>query len=226
MTAIVLAAGRGLRLRPLIYFIPKPLVPIRGTSIIERNLDVLPSCIERIVIVVRYRAAQIVRRIGNCYGGRLVHYVMQADACLGTGGALRSALMEWPGDSLVINGDDLYDGDDLTECADQRPSILLLKLTAREAARRYRGHRTTVLKDVAGPLGPDDIAINTGCYAVTSAVGADIVRTPAGWNGELGLPTLLTRANLTPVFRATWARQWHPVGRPGELARAVWRLTE
>ena len=60
MQAFVLAAGRGLRLRPLTDRIPKALVEVGGVTLLERTLATLEAAgVERIVVNTHHRAQQI-----------------------------------------------------------------------------------------------------------------------------------------------------------------------
>jgi len=62
--AIILNAGEGKRLRPLTELIPKCLLKLNGTTILEHQLASLAECgIKEVVIVVGYRADQIPKRI-------------------------------------------------------------------------------------------------------------------------------------------------------------------
>ncbi len=65
MKAVVVAAGRGRRLGPLTDDVPKPLLGIGGTTILEHQLGNLADCgIDDIVIVTGYRADMIERLAG------------------------------------------------------------------------------------------------------------------------------------------------------------------
>ena len=61
--AMVLAAGRGERMRPLTDYTPKPLVEIAGRSLVERCLDLVQAGgIARAVVNTHYLAEQIEAR--------------------------------------------------------------------------------------------------------------------------------------------------------------------
>lgn len=54
--ALLMAAGMGVRIRPLSNETPKPLIPVRGTPLIETNMQALVKAgIERIYITVGYK---------------------------------------------------------------------------------------------------------------------------------------------------------------------------
>lgn len=80
MHAFVFAAGRGTRLRPYTDATPKPLLGIGGESILRRLLRTVANAdVERIVVVVGYRADQIVDRIGDSIDGVPIAYAHQRE---------------------------------------------------------------------------------------------------------------------------------------------------
>ncbi len=55
MIGVILAAGKGTRLRPLTYAIPKPLIPVSGKPVMEYAIDNLKDVVDKIYIAVSYR---------------------------------------------------------------------------------------------------------------------------------------------------------------------------
>ena len=112
MKAMILAAGRGERLRPLTDHTPKSLVEVRGQSLLQRHLQNIRNAgIEDVVINLGWLGAQIVERIGTgaAYGLN-VAYSDEGDDILETGGGIHNAL-SLLGDKpfLVVNADILTD---------------------------------------------------------------------------------------------------------------------
>src|SRR3989338_7630405 len=107
MKAIILAAGRGARLRPLTDNVPKPLVAVKGRPILDYVFDVLPDQITEVIVVVKYRAEQIKEYLGKEYRGRKVHYVNSRDE--GTAYSFLAArdLIESGERFLLLYGDEL-----------------------------------------------------------------------------------------------------------------------
>ncbi len=83
--ALIMAGGRGERLRPLTDQTPKPMLPLGDKPIIEHNIDRLISFgIETITISVRYRADQIISYFGDGSSkGISINYIIEEDP-LGT----------------------------------------------------------------------------------------------------------------------------------------------
>jgi NDP-sugar pyrophosphorylase family protein len=104
--AIVMAGGRGERLRPLTDSVPKPMVRVAGRPILERLiLHLVGSGIRRIFISVNYKAEVIEAhfRDGESFGCSIGY--LRERMPLGSGGSL-SLLPELPScPSLVLNGD-------------------------------------------------------------------------------------------------------------------------
>ncbi len=107
MKAMLLAAGRGERMRPLTDTIPKPLLFVAGKSLIEHQLEKLVKAgFNDIIINHAYLGEQIVQKLGNgaAYGAN-IRYSAEAKI-LGTAGGIANAL-PLLGDQpfLVVNSD-------------------------------------------------------------------------------------------------------------------------
>ena len=102
---MVLAAGRGERLRPLTDSLPKPLVEIRGRSMLEQGLDRLEFAgVERAVVNLHHLGHLIEARLAGRARPEIV-YSREPDL-LDTGGGVRAALDHLGADPFfVLNGD-------------------------------------------------------------------------------------------------------------------------
>jgi len=105
--AMILAAGRGERMRPLTDRIPKPLLPAVGKPLIEYHLEALAAAgIRRMVVNVAWLGQQIIAALGD--GRRFgleLRYSRERQA-LETAGGIRQALpLLGPAPFIVINGD-------------------------------------------------------------------------------------------------------------------------
>jgi len=66
MEAVVLAAGRGRRLKPLTDDVPKPLIFFKGKPLIEQVCDTIFQCgVERIIVVVGYKGEQLEKHLSH-----------------------------------------------------------------------------------------------------------------------------------------------------------------
>ncbi|MGB5346346.1 MAG: nucleotidyltransferase family protein [Woeseia sp.] len=94
MTVMLLAAGRGERLRPLTDELPKALVEVAGVSLLERHLQRLGEAgAQTVVINLGWQGEQIVQRIGSGRRfGLQVVYSPEYDQPLETGGGIFRAL--------------------------------------------------------------------------------------------------------------------------------------
>lgn len=104
--AVILAGGRGLRLKPITDYLPKSLVPIGGIPIIEWQIKYFKKFgVSEFVICAGYRADQIVSYLQSKKLGVKLRYSLEKKS-LGTGGAIKNAQKHLPDDEFyVINGD-------------------------------------------------------------------------------------------------------------------------
>lgn len=94
MKAMILAAGRGERLRPLTDRIPKPLIEVGGRSLVAHHLHALATAgIRDVVINIAYRGDQIRDALGDGrrFGLRIV-YSQETPGAFDTGGGVANAL--------------------------------------------------------------------------------------------------------------------------------------
>ena len=114
MKAMILAAGRGERLRPITDTCPKPLVKVGDKSLIEWHLEKLKKAgVTDILINSAYLSSMIVSYLGDGhkFGVNITHSV-EGDSGLETAGGIINALPFFEGeDFLVVNGDTFIDGD-------------------------------------------------------------------------------------------------------------------
>lgn len=107
MKAMILAAGEGRRMRPLTLDIPKPLLKIRGTSLIEHHIQRLRDAgTDEIIVNVAYLGEKIRAVLGSGeHLGVRIQYSVEPEP-LETAGALLHAL-PLLGDApfLLVNGD-------------------------------------------------------------------------------------------------------------------------
>jgi len=108
MRALILAAGRGERLKPLTDEIPKPLIDVAGKPLIEHHLSKLAGAGFRQIVVNLAHLGEMIRESlgdGEKFGLQIA-YSQEPEGALETGGGIQQAL-QWLGDNpfAVINGD-------------------------------------------------------------------------------------------------------------------------
>ncbi|HEY7698979.1 MAG TPA: nucleotidyltransferase family protein, partial [Vicinamibacteria bacterium] len=131
MNAVILAGGKGTRLRPLTLNTPKPIVPILSRPFLALQIDLLKKTgIEEIVLSLSYQPRRIEEMFGDGSDlGVRIYYTMEQDP-LGTAGAVKNAEGFLGSRTLVFNGDILSDLDlravlDLHERAGAKATIVL-----------------------------------------------------------------------------------------------------
>jgi len=104
-SAMILAAGRGERMRPLTDTTPKPLIPVAGRSMLDRAMDRLQEHnVRNLVINAHHLGEQIAEHVG---AGRA--HIVREESLLDTGGGVKNALPLLGHEPFyVLNGDGLW----------------------------------------------------------------------------------------------------------------------
>jgi len=125
-TAMVLAAGLGLRMRPITERLPKALVPLGGRTLLDHALDRLEAAgVERAVVNAHYKAEMLAEHLSK--RRRPAITLSREDELLETGGGVLKALPLLEDPFFVVNADVFW--------LDGRTAALLRLAQAFDAAR-------------------------------------------------------------------------------------------
>lgn len=221
MKAVILAGGRGTRLKPLTDTIPKPMAMVSGRPILEYTFSILPKDISEIIVVTGWMGHKIKEHFGHKFNGRKIFYVQQ-EKPLGTFNALFTVkkFIEKEERFMIISGDDLYGSDDLKKiCSSKDLSILTTRTDEPEkfgiCAIDNNGHLKEIVEKPEIFCG--DLA-NIGVYKLDSDIfNENIVY---GKNGEHYLAPMigsLARKKKIEVVKASF---WHPIADLNDLQKA------
>ncbi len=225
MTAMVLAAGLGARMRPLTATRPKPLIEIHGKPLIEFGFERLRAAgIKKAVVNVHYLPEQI-----EAWAKRqitpLVEISSERGELLDTGGGVAHALpLLGPDPFFVINSDSFWiEGAEpalqrLRKCWNGKIMDCLLLLCPRERAVGYEGRGDFVLSEdgrARRPTADEDALIYIGAYLVHPRLftGAP--------TGKFSMNLLWDRAIAKGrLFGISHAGRWFHVGTPDAIGNA------
>ena len=122
--AMILAAGRGERMRPLTDRLPKPLVVVRGAPLIEHHIRKLVATgIRRIVVNASYLADVLMATLGDGsrFGCELI-YSLEAEP-LESGGGVATASRHFRSKVVVLVSADIYSDFDYARLAQPAAAI-------------------------------------------------------------------------------------------------------
>jgi UDP-N-acetylglucosamine diphosphorylase/glucosamine-1-phosphate N-acetyltransferase len=226
MQTVILAAGRGTRMRPLTETTPKPMLPVADRPLVAHTADAAVAAgASELVVVVGYGAEAVREFFADTYRGVPVTFARQARQ-RGTADAVRAAREHLDGPFAVLNGDNLYDPETVEALFDRAPA---LAATTVENPTNYGvlstdGSRVTDV--VEKPTDPPSSLANAGAYAFP-AVAADWLDVEESARGEYEITDVVARAVDSVEVTAVELDGWLDVGRPWELLAAnEWKLAE
>ncbi len=211
MDAIILAAGKGTRLRPHTDTIPKPLLPVQGRPILDWIIGALPP-VDQLIVVVNYLAEKIDEYLGTQTHVRNWVTVKQAeprgtgDALMSCGGVVRSEKL------MVLNGDDLIGRADLAKLAAVPMGILTHPVDTPESfGVVFRNPDGTLKQIVEKQKGlPAPQLANIGGYVFPKDV-FDLTL-PLSPRGEYEITDAVAQLAARGGFRVVEANYWLPIG--------------
>jgi bifunctional UDP-N-acetylglucosamine pyrophosphorylase/glucosamine-1-phosphate N-acetyltransferase len=211
MDAIILAAGKGTRLRPYTNNTPKPLLLVQGRPILDWIISALPP-VERLVVVVNYLAEQIEAYLRTQTHVRNWATVRQAEP-RGTGDALMSCAKSVNSDRvMVLNGDDLIGRADLAALATVPMGILAHSVDTPENYGVIFRHPDGTLKSIVEKQKglPAPQLANIGGYVFPKAV-FDLTL-PLSPRKEYEITDAVSQLAASGGFQVVEAKYWLPIG--------------
>ena len=222
MKGLILAGGKGTRLRPLTINTPKPVVPVANSPFLLYQIDLMRDAgIREIILSLSYQPRKIedLLKDGSDYGV-WIRYAVEGTP-LGTGGAFKNAEEHIDSATVVFNGDILTSIDLAAVLAhhQQKRAVATIVLTRVENPSAYGLVETSpdgwIQRFIEKP-GPDEITCNTinaGIYVLEPSV---LKYMPKGepYSFERGLfPTLLERKEPVLAFIGD-KDYWIDIGTP------------
>jgi NDP-sugar pyrophosphorylase family protein len=220
--AIILAGGKGTRLRPYTVVLPKPLMPIGDYPILEVVIRQLARYdFDHVTMAVNHQAELIKAFFGDGSKWRLrIDYALE-DEPLGTMGPVRR-IADLPEHFLMMNGDVLTDLDLAAFHAEHVQANRLFTISSHQREQKVDYGVLLASKDGTleafqeKPVTPYEVSM--GIYMVSRAVVPYIPAT-----GPFGFDDLmrdLLRARQ-PVHVRRFAGYWLDIGRADDYQQAV-----
>ncbi len=228
MQAIILAGGKGTRLRAEVPGLPKPLAPVNGRPFLEYQMAYWAGQgVDRFILSVGYMAETVIARIGDRFGDVPVVYAVE-DRPLGTGGALLLAMhrLQTGEPFLVLNGDTYFDLPlmDLRRFHEARHSDWTLGLFRTNDTSRYLGvglDENARLISLVAPTTEGEVWANGGVYMISPGVldsVADRFQGEVSLEGEI-VPLLLELRS--PMYGLRHHGRFIDIGLPADYRRAA-----
>lgn len=227
MEAVVLAGGLGTRLRDLALNVPKPMAPVAGRPFLEILLATLArkQC-GRVVLSLGYKAEIVVDHFGDSFAGMKLAYEIEQTP-LGTGGALRRALVQCQSDHVFVLNGDTYLDLEVSEIEAQWRQNQLPIIVAREVLDTARyGSLDTVGSRVVGFVEKGVAGrglINAGAYVFPKGIASAF---PSDDAFSLERDFLAKAVQRSPFELFASRGQFIDIGVPVDYARAQVELAE
>lgn len=225
--ALILAGGKGTRLRPITYEIPKPMVPVQGRPLLEHTIDFLKEHdIRNIILSVGFLGERIREYFGNGskFGVKITY--VEEDEPTGTAGPLRLAkdLLE---DShfLMINGDNLFNLDlfNMVRSHFENNCVATIALTSVDDPTKYGVARLKgqkILDFIEKPSREDAPSnlINAGVYLFSPDIFKYVPDKQYSMIETEVFPHIIDDDGF---YGYVMEGQWLPAGTPNEYERAI-----
>lgn len=224
MKGVVLAAGKGERLRPLTDDRPKVILKVANRPIIEYVLENLDPFVDEFVVIVRYEKEKVIEVLGDEFNGKPITYVEQLPG-EGTAKAIESAREHVGGEEFIVaNGDIYIEGEGIKELVatfrrEKADAALLVKHFDDLSHFGKIEVEGDEVRGVVEKPGKVPGYANLGLYIFKPDVFEFIEKTPLSEREEYEITdtlNLMIKAGKRVVY-AVYSGYWNDIGRPWNL---------
>lgn len=218
MQCVIVAAGKGTRLRPLTENTPKPLVKVAGKTLLDYVVEALPSAVDELILVTGYLEEQIIKYCGDEFHGRKVTYVHQEEQN-GPAKALWLCKDLIKGRFILMFADDIHGKSDLARATSYSRSMLAVTSdTPERFGVIVRNPDGTLSEMIEKPAHPPSNLVSTGPLVLDANIFSFEPASPI--NGEYFMPEILERYSAKYPIAVVEQQLWIPIGYPEDIDRA------
>ncbi len=238
MKAVILAAGEGVRLRPLTLTRPKHLISIGGKPLLEHILDSLKAVgLNEALIVVYYMADRLQQFFGDGSNfGMGLKYSLQ-EGVRGTADAAGLAKSYVNEDFLLIYGDLVVTPEIIKKVItlhkEEKPAVTMAVAPVDHPEHygivKLDDSRVTDIVEKPSPEGAPTNLANAGIYVLSPEIFDKIEQTPTSKRDELEITDslrLLVQEKKSVLAVQIPREEWLDVGRPWDLLDANQRILD
>lgn len=239
-SALIPAAGSGVRLRPFTFTRPKPLVYVAGKPILGHILDGLVGVVDDVTVIVGYMADKVEEYCRDAYGNTFGFQFVEQGERLGLGHAVLQGREHVPEGGLIVTlGDEIFGmaySDMMDAHAANMPCDVSLGLKHVEDPRNYgvveMDDDGRVVAMVEKPEHPKTDTALAGVYIFERARDLfsalqEVVDRDIRTHGEYQLTDAMQQmAQGGSLFKGFVIERWYDCGRPDMLIRVNRRLMD
>ena len=171
MQAIILAGGRGNRLKPITDYVPKSLVPIKNIPIIEWQIKYLKKFgVNEIIISTGYKTKMIENYLSIKNLKVKIKFSIEKSP-LGTGGAIKKAGKMINGKSFFVINGDVITNIDLNKLSKKPNSIASIELQTKFGIIKINGNKISKFSE---KIAISDLWMNAGIYHLQKQILKDL----------------------------------------------------
>lgn len=172
MKAIILAGGRGKRLRPITDYVPKPLVPLNNIPIIDWQIKYLKNFkIDEIIICTGYKTEMIQHFLSMKDNfGIKIRFSVEKNP-LGTGGAIKQAGKLINDDSFIVLNGDTITNIDLKKLMKKPNAIAAIELRTKFGIMETNQDKVTKFREKKEI---SEVWMNAGIYHLQKKILKDL----------------------------------------------------
>ncbi|MEA3343854.1 MAG: sugar phosphate nucleotidyltransferase [archaeon] len=225
--AIILCGGKGQKLKPITYELPKPMIPVRDKPVLEYIIEHLrDEGVTDIILVVDYKHEKIISHFGKGRSlGVNIRYIIE-DQPHGTGGFLRSAKDMVNDTFLLLYGDVLSKVDihDMLKCHRANRALATMALTttsdtASFGVAKLKGEKITGFVEKPSPGESPSNLINAGVFILEPELSG---RVPAGASNKIMIESIFEEfAKQGKLAGYVYDGQWFHMNTPEIYEKAI-----